>query len=98
MNIQDEYSLRPTATGDGFLMTNGELIFKGIKIKRRHIPHENFIIGLSKFLILGFRTDATIKVEHSGAYWVWNWFVRVRFGTQYIKGGSVKLFEIRKTT
>jgi len=94
LNIQDEYARRQTATGDKFLITNDKVTFKGMEIKPAFLPADTFIVGISKFLILGYRTDATIKIEHSGSEWVWRWYVRVRFGTQYISGGLVKMFEL----
>jgi hypothetical protein len=94
LSIQSEYRQRPTALGDKFLMQDGKLYFNGLQIKERIMPDDVFIIGLAKFLILGYFVDATIKVEHSGRDWAWRWFVRTDFGTQYIKGGLVKYFEI----
>jgi len=93
LDIQDEYSKRTTALGDKFVVSNSELTFKGMKVKMRQMPDDVFIIGLPNFLILGYRTDATMKCEHDGDEWIWKWNVRVRFGTQYVSGGSVRCFE-----
>jgi hypothetical protein len=98
LDIQDEYAKRQTAVGDKFLITNDEVTYKGMKIKPRHLPDNEFVMGIMKFIILGYRTDVTVKIEHSGDEWVWRWFVRVRFGTQYISGGLVKRIEITSTT
>jgi len=98
LDIQDEIAKRPTAVGDRFLLNNDKVYFKGMEVKPRYLPDDAFIIGITKFLLLGYRTDATIKIEHSGAEWVWRWFVRVRFGTQYITGGLVKYFETTEET
>jgi hypothetical protein len=93
LDIQDEIAKRPTAVGDRFLLNNDKVYFKGMEVKPRFMPDDDFIIGITKFLLLGYRTDATLKIEHSGREWVWRWFVRVRFGTQYIQGGLVKYFK-----
>ena len=73
---------------------NGKLYFDGIEIKPRHLPTDVFIMGLPQFLILGYRTDVNLKIEHSGDEWQWHWFVRARFGTQYVSGGYVKCFAV----
>jgi len=93
LDIQDEIAKRQTPIGDRFLLNNDKVFFKGMELKARFMPDDAFIIGITKFLLLGYRTDATLKIEHSGGEWVWRWFVRVRFGTQYIAGGLVKYFE-----
>jgi len=94
LDIQDEYARRQTQVGDKFLIANDKVTFKGMEVKTAIMPEDTFIIGISKFMILGYRTDATLKIEHSGDTWEWKWNVRVRFGTQYIPGGLVKLFNI----
>lgn len=94
LDIQDEIASRPTALGDRFVVKNDKVYFKGMEIKPRFMADDTFIIGVSKFLILGYRTDATLKIEHSGGEWVYRWYIRVRFGTQYITGGLVKYFEL----
>jgi hypothetical protein len=94
LDIQDEIVKRPTPLGDRFLISNDKVYFKGMELKSRFLPDDAFFIGIPKFLLLGYRTDATLKIEHSGREWVWRWFVRVRFGTQYIAGGLIKYFEV----
>ena len=75
-----------------------KLYFDGIEIKPRHLPTDVFIMGLPQYLILGYRTDVNVKIEHSGADWQWHWFVRARFGTQYVSGGYVKCFAVVEQT
>jgi gas vesicle protein len=94
LDIQDEYAKRQTSAGDKFLVTNSAVTFKGIPVKPRHLADDIFIIGIPTFLILGYRSDIVIKLEHSGETWTYNWYVRTRFGTQYIPGGLVKTFKV----
>ena len=92
LKIRSEYAQRATELGDKFIISDNKVYFQGIEIKERYMPNNVFIIGLSKFLILGYRTEPTIKIEHSGKDWKWRWFIRIRFAAKYIPGGFVKVF------
>lgn len=93
LKIQDEIAARKTDRSDGFLLENGKVTFKGMPVKPRNMPDTYYIMGIAKFIILGYRTDVKLKIEHSGSTWKWHWFLRVRFGTAYVPGGLVQMFK-----
>lgn len=93
LKIQDEIAARKTDRSDGFLLENGKVTFKGMPVKPRNMPDTHYIMGIAKFIILGYRTDVKLKIEHSGSTWKWHWYLRVRFGTAYVPGGLVQMFK-----
>ncbi len=93
LSIQDELSQRLTPAGDGFLLKDDKVTFRGIPVKSRNMPDATYIIGISKFILLGYRADVRLKIEHHGSDWKYHWYIRVRFGMAYVPGGFVKLFK-----
>jgi len=91
--MRAEYAARETAAGDDFLLKDGQLTFQGIPIKVRDMADGYYIIGLPKFIILGYRSDVDVKIEHKGSEWKWYWYVRVRFGITYVGDDFVKVFK-----
>ncbi|OPZ48742.1 MAG: hypothetical protein BWY95_00578 [Bacteroidetes bacterium ADurb.BinA104] len=75
------------------LLEGGKVSFAGIPIKARLMPDEYIIGGLPKFIIIGYRTDAELKVEHHGSDWKYHWYIRIRPGITYIDG-FVKVFKL----
>lgn len=90
--IRSEFAARATNAGDGFLLENSKLSYQGIPIKARQMTDGYYVIGLPKFILLGYRTDVKVKVEHKGSEWKWHWYVRVRFGVTYVGSDYVKVF------
>lgn len=84
--IRSEIARRPTTAGDRFLLEGGNVSFAGIPVKPRLMPDNYIIGGLPKFIILGYRTDAEMKVEHHGSDWKYHWYIRVRPGITYVDG------------
>lgn len=91
VRIRSEIARRPTTAGDRFLLEGGQVSFAGIPVKPRLMPDNYIIGGLPKFIILGYRTDAELKVEHHGSDWKYHWYIRVRPGITYVNG-FVKVF------
>lgn len=91
--MRAEFAARSTGAGDEFLLKDGQLTFQGIPIKIRDIADDHYIIALPKFIILGYRSDVDVKIEHNGADWKWYWYVRVRFGVTYVADDFVKVFQ-----
>lgn len=93
IRIRAELAKRETNAGDRLLLEGGNVSFAGIPIKPRLMPDEYIIGGLPKFIIIGYRTDAELKVEHHGADWKYHWYIRIRPGITYIDG-FVKVFKL----
>jgi len=93
VRIRSEIARRETNAGDRFLLEGGNVSFAGIPVKPRLMPDNYIIGGLPKFIILGYRTDAELKVEHHGSDWKYHWYIRVRPGITYVDG-FVKVFQI----
>ncbi len=93
IRIRAELAKRETNAGDRLLLEGGNVSFAGIPIKPRLMPDDYIIGGLPKFIIIGYRTDAELKVEHHGADWKYHWYIRIRPGITYIDG-FVKVFKL----
>lgn len=93
VRIRSELARRETGVGDRFLLEGGNVSFAGIPVKPRLIPDNYIVGGLPKFIILGYRTDAELKVEHHGSDWKYHWYIRIRPGITYVDG-FVKVFQI----
>ncbi len=93
IRIRAELAKRETNAGDRLLLEGGNVSFAGIPIKARLMPDEYIIGGLPKFIIIGYRTDAELKVEHHGSDWKYHWYIRIRPGITYIDG-FVKVFKL----
>jgi hypothetical protein len=93
VRIRSEIARRQTVAGDRLLLEGGNVSFAGIPVKPRLMPDNYIIGGLPKFIILGYRTDAEMKVEHHGSDWKYHWYIRVRPGITYVDG-FVKVFNV----
>ncbi|MCB5265679.1 MAG: XkdF-like putative serine protease domain-containing protein [Candidatus Cloacimonetes bacterium] len=93
IRIRSELAKRETAAGDRLLLEGGNVSFAGIPVKARLMPDDYIIGGLPKFIIIGYRTDAELKVEHHGADWKYHWYIRIRPGITYISG-FIKVFKL----
>lgn len=93
IRIRSELAGRPTAAGDRLLLEGGKVSFAGIPVKARLMPDGYVVAGLPKFIIVGYRTDAELKVEHHGSDWKYHWYIRIRPGITYVDG-FVKVFLI----
>lgn len=93
VRLRAELARRETNAGDRFLLEGGNVSFAGIPVKPRLMPDNYIIGGLPKFIILGYRTDAELKVEHHGSDWKYHWYIRVRPGITYVDG-FVKVFNV----
>ena len=93
VRIRSEIARRVSTAGDRFLLEGGNVTFSGIPVKARFLPDNYIVAGLPKFIILGYRTDAEMKVEHHGSDWKYHWYIRVRPGITYVNG-FVKVFQI----
>lgn len=93
IRLKAEIASRESNLGDHFLMEGGKVSYSGIPVKPRFMPDNTIIAGLPKFIIIGYRTDAELKVEHHGSDWKYHWYIRVRPGITYVDG-PVKVFTI----
>jgi len=93
IRIRAELAKRETGAGDRLLLEGGNVSFAGIPVKPRLMDADYIIGGLPKFIIIGYRTDAELKVEHHGADWKYHWYIRIRPGITYISG-FVKVFKL----
>ena len=93
IRIRTEISKRETVAGDRLLLEGGKVSFAGIPVKARLMPDDYIVGGLSKFIIIGYRTDAELKVEHHGSDWKYHWYIRIRPGITYIPN-FVKIFHV----
>jgi hypothetical protein len=93
IRIRAELAKRETGAGDRLLLEGGNVSFAGIPVKPRLMADDYIIGGLPKFIIIGYRTDAELKVEHHGADWKYHWYIRIRPGITYIDG-FVKVFKL----
>jgi hypothetical protein len=93
IRIRSEISKRETAAGDRLLLEGGNVSFAGIPVKARLMPDDYIVGGLSKFIIIGYRTDAELKVEHHGSDWKYHWYIRIRPGITYIPN-FIKIFHV----
>jgi len=93
IRIRAELAKRETGAGDRLLLEGGNVSFAGIPVKPRLMDADYIIGGLPKFIIVGYRTDAELKVEHHGSDWKYHWYIRIRPGITYISG-FVKVFKL----
>ncbi|MDP3114570.1 MAG: XkdF-like putative serine protease domain-containing protein [Candidatus Cloacimonadaceae bacterium] len=93
IRIRSELSKRQTGVGDRLLLEGGNVSFAGIPVKARLMPDNYIVAGLTKFIIIGYRTDAELKVEHHGADWKYHWYIRIRPGITYIPN-FIKIFKV----
>ena len=93
IRIRTELGYRETNKGDKLLLEGGNISFSGIPIKARLIPDNYIVSGLTKFIIIGYRTDAELKVEHHGSDWKYHWYIRIRPGITYVPN-FVKIFHL----
>lgn len=93
IRIKSWIAKRETAAGDKFLLDNGKASFGGIPIKPRFMDDNYIVAGLPKFIIIGVRTDAEMKIEHHGSDWKYHWYIRVRPGITYMDGHA-KVFQL----
>ena len=93
IRIRAELAKRETNAGDRLLLEGGKVSFAGIPVKARLMADDYIIGGLPKFIIIGYRTDAELKVEHHGSDWKYHWYIRIRPGITYIPG-FVKVFKL----
>lgn len=91
VRLRAELAQRETGAGDRFLLEGGNVSFAGIPVKPRYMADNYIVAGLPKFIIIGYRTEAELKVEHHGADWKYHWYIRVRPGITYVDG-FVKVF------
>jgi hypothetical protein len=84
IKLRSELSQRSTNLGDKLLIEHGKVSFAGIPVKARLIDDDHIVAGLPKFIIVGYRTDAELKVEHHGADWKYHWYIRIRPGITYV--------------
>ncbi len=75
------------------IVIEGKLYLDGIPVKQRLLPSGYMVIGLAKFIVLGYVNDAKLKVEHSGATHKFYWYPRIVCGMTYVTGGYVKVFK-----
>ena len=81
-------------TDQGRLVREGKKLYlDGIPVKSRPIPSGYMIIGLPKFIVVGYINDGKIKVEHSGSDHKYHWYPRLTVDATYIPGGFVKVFK-----
>lgn len=93
IRIRSEIAKRETAAGDRLLLEGGNVSFAGIPVKARLMPDDYIVGGLPKFIIIGYRTDAELKVEHHGSDWKYHWYIRIRPGITYIPN-FIKIFHV----
>lgn len=93
IKLRRQISNRATNEGDRLLLQGGNVTFAGIPIKGRLMPDGYIVAGLTKFIIIGVRSDAEMKVEHHGSDWKWHWYIRLRAGITYVNG-FVKVFQL----
>lgn len=86
IRIRSELAGRQTNAGDRLLLEGGKVTFAGIPVKARLMPDNYIVSGLPKFIIIGYRTDAELKVEHHGSDWKYHWYIRIRPGITYVDG------------
>lgn len=87
---------RETPAGDKFLLDGGKISYGGIPVKPRLLDDNYLVVGLAKFIIIGVRTDAEMKIEHHGSDWNYHWYIRIRPGITYVDGFA-KVFNITTT-
>lgn len=93
IQLRAELAKRETVAGDRFLLEGGNVSFAGIPVKGRLMPDGYIVAGLPQFIIIGYRTDAELKVEHHGSDWKYHWYIRIRPGITYVDG-FVKVFQV----
>jgi hypothetical protein len=93
IRIRSELSKRETVAGDRLLLEGGNVSFAGIPVKARLMPDDYIVGGITKFIIIGYRTDAELKVEHHGSDWKYHWYIRIRPGITYIPN-FIKIFHV----
>jgi hypothetical protein len=93
IRIRTELGKRETNKGDKLLLEGGKVSFSGIPVKPRLMPDDHIVAGLTKFIIIGYRTDAELKVEHHGSDWKYHWYIRIRPGITYVNN-FVKVYKL----
>lgn len=84
IRLRSELARRETQAGDRLLLEGGNVSFAGIPVKPRLMADNYIVAGLTKFIIIGYRTDAELKVEHHGSDWKYHWYIRIRPGITYV--------------
>ncbi len=84
IQVRTELGNRQTNVGDKLILEGGKISFAGIPVKGRLMPDGYIIAGLTKFIIIGYRTEAELKVEHHGSDWKYHWYIRIRPGITYV--------------
>lgn len=84
IRLRSELARRETTAGDRLLLEGGNVSFAGIPVKPRLMADNYIVAGLTKFIIIGYRTDAELKVEHHGSDWKYHWYIRIRPGITYV--------------
>jgi hypothetical protein len=69
-----------------------KLYLDGVQVKSRPLPSGGMIIGMPKFLVVGYINDAKLKLEHSGSDHRYHWYPRITVDVNYVRGGYVKFF------
>ena len=93
IRIRTELGKRETNIGDKLLLEGGKVSFSGIPVKPRLMLDDYIVAGLTKFIIIGYRTDAELKVEHHGSDWKYHWYIRIRPGITYVNN-FVKVYHL----
>jgi hypothetical protein len=75
------------------IVDNKNVYFDDIPIKQRRMTDNHFVIGLSKFIIIGLRTDVEM-IKQFKDDWKWYWNFRLRAGITVVGGGFVKSFKV----
>ncbi len=93
IRLRAELGERQTNKGDQLLLEGGKVFFAGYEVKGRMLAENYIVAGLSKYIILGYRADAEMKVEHHGDDWKYHWYLRLRAGFTYLSN-FVKVYHI----
>jgi Putative phage serine protease XkdF len=84
IRIRGEAKKEANVVAGRLTLDGKDTYYDGIPIKERYIAEGKMIIGLVKFTILGFRSDAMLYKEFKD--WYYYWKMRVRFGVTYVSG------------
>ncbi len=78
----------------GRLVRDKDMLYlDGVPVKSRPLPSGHMIIGMPKFLVVGYINDAKLKLEHSGSDHRYHWYPRITVDVNYVRGGYVKFFK-----
>jgi hypothetical protein len=92
LRIRSELGKRETVEGDRLLFAGGKITFSGVPLKGRFMDDDTIIVGLPKYIVIGYRSDAVMKAEHHGEDFKYHWFIRIRPGITYVSD-FVKVFK-----